>query len=441
MPSVVTTGVIRRGFQACALAVVLCFTAQLRAESNPPPEIPVDNWLDGPDRQTFPWHVEVGQSALTFQQRRAIQTKVTIRVRDLLKNKVSLTDLHLVVKVAGEDGRWFPGQSYSHFDPPKGLGSGDQIKSFSGLYLRQGTYKVAVMAYDTSRHRGNLWRGSIQVDPLKEDPLPGMERDLPRVEFLEAEKLTPYGRTSIVTFDPWALGQGDLLLPIKNVRPVQVDIVTNVSLSAATDSPSHEAPDWAYQWHSAALLQISNVLSQLDLNAGCIRVSTLDIRRQKIFVDREDARNLDWSRLRDELSNLDRHKIDIGTLAGEKHEPAFLAHFLEKLSSGPNSCSQGAGNALHVLVLVSDAFIFPNGTQMSTVQPELVSPGLTYHLRVVPVAGGNWDEIQRVVKPLHPAKFEFYDASHFRKTLAQLMADIERASSRIAPSGNGLVAH
>ena len=437
MPSVVNVGVIRRGFQACALAAVFCIAAQVRAESNPPPEIPIDNWLAGPDRQTFPWHVEAGQSALTFQQRRAVQTKVTIRVRDLLKNDVSLTDLHFIVKV-GEDGRWLPGQSYSHFEPPKGLGSGDQIKSFSGLYLRQGTYKIAVMVYDTSRHRGNLWRGSVHVDKLKEDPLPGIERDLPLVEFLEAGKLIPYGRTSIVTFDPWALGQGDLLLPIKNVRPVQVDIVTNLSLSVATDLPNHEAPDWAYQWHSAALLQISNVLSQLDLNAGCIRVSTLDIRRQKIFIDREDARNLDWSRLRDELSSLNRNKIDVGTLAGEKHEPAFLAHFLERLSSGPNSCSSDAANALHVLVLVSDAFIFPNGTQMSTVQPELVPHGLTYHLRVVPVAGGNWDEIQRVVKPLHPAKFEFSDAGRFRKTLAQLIADIERASSERESSGNGL---
>ena len=354
---------------------------------------------------------------------------MTIRVRDLLKTDVSLADLHFIVKVAGEDGRWLPGQSYSHFEPPKGLAAVDQITSFSGLFLRQGTYKIAVIAYDTSHHRGNLWRGSVRVDPLKEDPLPGIERDLPQVEFLEAGREIRYGKTSIVTFDPWTLGQGDLLLPVKNVRPVQLDIVTNLSLSVATDWRNSEAPDWQYQWNGAALLQISNVLSQLDLNAGCVRVSTLDIRRQKIFLDRQDARNLDWSRLRDELSSVNRVKIDVGTLAGEKHEPAFLTHFLESLSSGPNSCSNKVTNPLHVLVLVSDSFIFPNGTQMSSVQPELVPQGLSYHLRVVPVAGGRWDEIQSVVKPLRPTKFEFSNSSRFRKTLAELIADIEKASS------------
>ena len=385
-------------------------------------------WLGGPDQQTFPWHVEVGESLLTFQQRRAVQTKVTIRVRDLLKNDVSLADLHFLVKVAGEDGIWLPGQSYSHFEPPKGLGAGDQIKSYSGLYLRQGTYKVAVMAYDTAHHRGNLWRGSVHVDALKEDPLPGLERDLPPVAFLDPGREIPYGRTTIFTFDPWALGQGNLRLPIKNVRPVQLDIVTNLSLSVATDWPNHEAPEWQYQRNSSALLQISNVLSQMDLDAGCIRVSTLDIRRQKVFLDRQDSRNVDWLRLRDELSHVNRAKIDVGTLAGEKHEPAFLAHFLERVSSAPSSCSQGGTNPLHVLVLVSDSFIFPNGTQMSKVQPELVAEGLSYHLRVVPVAGARWDEIQSVVKPLHPAKFEFADAGRFRRALAQMIADIEKAS-------------
>jgi len=95
------------------------------------------------------------------------------------------------------------------------------------------------MAYDAANHRGNLWRGSLPVEPLKDDPLPGIERSLPEAEFLSAAQPLRTGRghglDSMITFDPWALGQGELVLPVANERPVQVDIVANISLSVATD--------------------------------------------------------------------------------------------------------------------------------------------------------------------------------------------------------------
>jgi hypothetical protein len=434
MPFVVNVAAIRRRLRWCVFGAILCAACHALGESSPPPDIPVDSWLDGPNRQDFPWRVEMGQSWLTFQQRRYVQARVTFRVRDLLKASVSLRDLHFIVKLAGEDGRWLSGQSYSHFEPPPGLAAADEIHSLTNFYVRQGTYKVAVMAYDAAHRRGNLWRGALQVGPLKDDPLPGIERTLPQMEFLPAAQPLHLGRGrglgSMITFDPWALGQGELLLPVANARPVQVDIVANVSLSATTDWHNSEAPDWEYQLNGATLLQISNVLSQLNLHAGCVRLSALDVRRQKVFVDRQDARSPDWSLLRKTIGGVNRVKIEAGTLAGEKLEPAFLAHFLEHLLSAPSACSANGPPPLHILILVSDAFIFPNGAQITTVQPELVPLDLFYHLRVVPVAGGRWDEIERVVKPLHPLKFDFSSAGRFRKTLAELIAGIEGVSRK-----------
>jgi hypothetical protein len=302
----------------------------------------------------------------------------------------------------------------------------------SNLFLRQGTYKIAVMAYDAAHHRGNLWRGSLPVKPLKDDPLPGIERSLPEAEFLSATEPLRTGRgrglESLITFDPWALGEGELKLPVANQRPVEVDVVANVSLSVATDFRNAEASDWEYQWNGANLLQISNVLSQLDLHGGCIRLSAVDVRRQKIFLDRQDARNVDWVGLGRAISGVNRNTIEVGTLAGEKREPAFLAHYLEQLSTRRKGCQSGGPSALHVVVMVSDAFIFHNGAQMTTVQPELMPAGGCYHLRIVPVAGGSWDEFGRVVQPWHPVRFDFSDARRFRQVLAKLIAGIERAS-------------
>ena len=405
-------------------------------ENNRPPDILAKQSFEGPNRQDFPWRVELSQSWLTFQQRRSVQSKATFRVRDLLKAGVSLNDLYLVVRLAGEDGRWLPGQSYTHFELPPGLAASDEIHSITNLYVRPGTYTVAVMAYDAAHRHGNLWRGALQVAPLKDDPLPGIERNLPQVEFLPGAQPLHIGRGSglgsLITFDPWALGQGELALPVANARPVQVDIVANVSLSTVTDWHNSEAPDWQYQMNGAILVQISNVLSQLNLQAGCIRLSAVDVRRQKVFVDGQNARVLDWLGLRQAISGVNRVKIEAGTLAGEKHEPAFLAHYLEHLSSMPNACRQDGPSPLHILILVSDAFVFPNGTHMTTVEPERIPVDLCYHLRVVPLAMGRWDEIARVVKPLHPLKLDFARPSNFRKVLAELITGIENASRKPA---------
>jgi hypothetical protein len=429
---VVNAAAIDRGVRACVLTGILCFGGHSRGEGNPPPEVPIQSWLEGSDRQDFPWRVALSPAWLTFQQRRFVQTRITFRVRDLLKAGVSPGDLHVIVKLAGDDGRWLPGQSYSHFEPPPNLAAGDEIHSLTNLYVRQGTYKIAVMAYDSVHHRGNLWRGPLQVGRVKDDPLPGIEHFLPEVEFLPAAKPLHVGRSrglaSMITFDPWALGHGELLLPVVNSRPVQVDIVANVSLSAVTDWHNSEAPDWEYQLNGANLLQISNVISQLDLQDGCVRLSALDVRRQKIFVDRQDARTLDWSNLQKAIKSVNRTKIEASTLAGEKNEPAFLARYLEQLSSQPFACQASGPAPLHVLIIVSDAFVFPNGARMTTVRQTPIPGSVCYHLRVVPVAGGRWDEFEMVVQPWHPVKFDFADARRFRKALAQLITGIKTAS-------------
>lgn len=433
MQTGVNANVFRQRLKQLLRLTILCFGCIAFGQKNsPPPEIPVQQWLQGHDRQDFPWRVELGQPWLTFQQRRYVQARITFRVRDLLKAGVSLRDLHFIVKVAGENGRWFPGQSYSRFEPPPGLAAADEIHSLTNLYVRQGTYKVAVMAYDNANRRGNLWRGNLHVLPLKDDPLPGSERNLPAVEFLPAARPMQIGRrhglASLITFDPWALGEGELLLPVANTRPVQVDVVVNVSLSVATDLRESEAPNWEYQLNAAALLQISNVLSQLHLKAGCVRLSALDIRRQKVFVDHEDVRSLNWSGISHDIRSLNRNKIEAAILAGQKQEPAFLAHYLEQLSAGPGPCPTGSQPPVHILIVVSDAFVFPNHAQMTTVQPTRFPGGLCYYLRVVPVAGGRWDEIERVLKPLRPVRFDIPDSGRFRKSLAQLVTNIESAS-------------
>lgn len=429
----IVTGSRRRLTLVAAFFLV---TAPVLCQNNPSPEIPIHRWLQGNDRQDFPWRVRVKNAWLTFQQRHFSQIQIRIRVRDLLKSDVSLRDLHFIVKIAREDGRWFPGQSYSHFEPPENVASADVIDSLANVYVRPGNYKVAVMAYDSLNRKGNLWRGALRVENLKDDPLPEMDSHLPQIEFLPT--LHPmstgqgHGLESMVTFDPWALGEGELTLPVTNSRPVLVDVIANISMSTTTNTKHSEAPEWKYRMNAGMLLQISNVLSQLHLKNGCVRLTTLDLLRRKLFLDRQNADKVDWVELRHQLDVLNRNKIEASTLAGEKQTPEFLAKYLEALLTEPASCTPNTQPPMHVLIVVSDAFVFPNGAEMRKLTRMPFPETRCYYLKAVPLVGARWDEIQTLLKPLHPTRLEFADSIHFRKTVALLIEDMTKFSE--APS-------
>lgn len=424
--------VIRRALRLAILAAAVLNPCKAD-NAAPSDEVPLAAWLHASDRQDFPWQVRVGRPWLTFQQRRLTQVEVSFHISDLLKAGISLPDLYFVVKLGREDGSWFFGQSYRRFVPPPDLKPSDHVRSIANVYVVPGTYRVAVMAYDALHRRGNLVRQTLNVPVLKEDPLPGTERDLPKVEFLPPANPMRIGRGRFqawLTMDPWALGAGDLAIPVATTRPVLVDVVANVSLSEVTNQRHSEAPDWIYQINAATLLQVGHVFSQLDLKNGCVRLSMVDLRRQKIFVDHVEVHALDWITIRRELESLNRNKIDVGALAGQKQEPAFLARYLEGLWTATQECRLSDPQPAHVLIMVSDAFVFPNGAKMTTVDPRRMMGNEAYYLRLVPAIGAHWDELRAVLKPVHPVQFDVANSRDFRKVLAHLSASLGNPPAR-----------
>lgn len=93
-----------------AVPLILLFSSFVSGpvfgQSDPPPDIPIDQWLQGPDRHDFRWKVRLSKPRLTYRQRQQVQIAVAFDVRDLVKAQISLQDLHLVVKLAGQDGHW-----------------------------------------------------------------------------------------------------------------------------------------------------------------------------------------------------------------------------------------------------------------------------------------------------------------------------------------------
>ena len=92
------------------LALALFSAAFAHAQIALPSEIPVDEWLRGPDRHDFPWKVKIRDPWLTFQQRHTVQVHADFRLRDLKKHGISADDLHLLLKSQIRTANGFPGK-------------------------------------------------------------------------------------------------------------------------------------------------------------------------------------------------------------------------------------------------------------------------------------------------------------------------------------------
>ena len=318
------------------LALALFSAAFAHAQIALPSEIPVDEWLRGPDRHDFPWKVKIRDPWLTFQQRHTVQVHADFRLRDLKKHGISADDLHLLLKVADSDGKWLPGEAYSPLEIKPEYGN--EVDTVATFYARPGKFKVALIAYDARNHRGNLWRGELTVPALKGDPLPNADLSLPVIQFLPQATVARSTRrfgSQRTLFDASAFGKGRLTLPVDNERPVQVDIVANLALSDAANTPYREAPDWMYKINADTLLQISNVLSQVDLKNGCVRFSAIDILRQKTFIERQNAATIDWDKIIQLVEDFERVKIEARVLASQKQTADAFAKLVEKLLDDP----------------------------------------------------------------------------------------------------------
>jgi hypothetical protein len=395
--------------------------------TDPLSEIPIEEWLRGPVRKNFAWDVQVLRPVLTFDQRHLLRVVVTFRAGNVRKAGLSAAGLLFVMKLAGEDGHWFPGDSHGRLHLQTDPSPGDKITSLFSAYLHSGTYQIALIAYDPHVHKGNLWRGRVRVASVNGDPLPDIDRSVPAVEFLRPAPPLPGGH--VLSHDPWTFGHGSLTLPVRNADPLEVDLVANLSLSDTTRTHNAEAPDWFYQINAAVVSEVSRVLSQMTLERGCIRVTAMDIARQKVFADREATNSFDWSNIRTALAAWNRGTIEAHVLAGEKKTPAFLADYLEQYAADSARCGKTTEKPpKRVLIVVSDAVLFPNGTEMVQASPTRAW-ARCFYLELVPAAGPRWDQIGAVLKPLNPVRLEISKPAEFRTALARLIHEIEKVAA------------
>lgn len=422
------------------------------------PPLPFDQWILGPDRHDFAWKVHLLPPQLTFQQRYLEQIRVTIP-SETLKNGSAQHDLHFLVKVADEQGKWFEPESYTHYEVPPNLDSKHELQFGVGLYVRPGRFTVAVLAYEAVSQKGNLWRGRLEVPSIKDDPLPQLNRDLPAITFIDAfpqdtvaadapnwlhgsrmrgrwtrPLLSTSGQPSFVLHgsenngETWDLAAEQPWLPISTPYTVHLDLILNFS-ERVEPQLMHEDPLRIYRLNTGRLLQISNLLGHLRMKNGCVHLGVLDTMRMQTVLEPVDAESINWAKFEETIRKLDRNTIEIGKLETRNNASAFFRDSMADIMSESGPCDDGDAQPLHViLIAVSSGLQFPSGTRIEYVKPQKDCKCRIYYLRPQSGLPEVEDDLEKMLKPIKPHRFTPASPLAFRRELASLISEIEAAS-------------
>ncbi len=397
--------------------------------------LPIEAWLSQGERTEIPWKVSLSKPVLTFQLRSLVRVTADLQA-DLLQKQSIKHDLHFMVKVSPDGGPWEEGESYTHFQTEKKLDTRSDIQMLAELYLQSGTYTIATIAYDAISGKKNLSFNRIQISAPDPDPLPELLNGLPKIQFLPPpDNAAP-------------LGPGHVSLPVTTVRPVQLDLIVDLSTYEEEDrdmdaadtarmpttapgsmwpplAPMLPASETASQQTVAQslVLETASVLSAIDLKQGCIQVTALDVLRRRTILPPTSASNVDWDKIRDEIRAPDKAMISVADLKGRQRAGKFFQEEVEKRMTQP-PCKLDSAEPLHMIAILSRGVSFPSGSN----QPKIES-GCNCKVIYLQKTDGfhGADNLKNMLKPLSPKLLQFGDPEDFRRKLFEFTQTIKRS--------------
>ena len=399
---------------AVGILIILCGGACTSEANEDGPPFDVDRWLNGPDREDFPWDVQASYPSLTLQQRYRVEIRVLFDGGGLRHSAIQ-HDLHFVLKVASGDSNWVPGYSHTRVPFPPQEYNFNVIDFSDSVYLRPGRYTIALIVFDPILKKGNLWRKRVKVSPISGNILPELDRDLPDIEFTSKER---------------PLAEGKEWLPVKNSRSLCIDIVANISMDWHHErrlgvfySASGRGWSSSPRVTSTDILQVASVLSHLGLRKGRVRVSIVDPLWMKTLFNREDAAVFDWQRASQVVEMRDPDTIDIGLLVSKMQASAYLVDKLQEILK-VGACAPGTESPLKIVIVVSTHMVFAKQTVIRQVVPQDPASVRFFHFRI-PKGIPADDDLYKMLKSANPQTITVADGLSFRKELAVLISRLE----------------
>jgi hypothetical protein len=405
-------------FAAASCAPLAAHPAPQRGAEEPEAELRDHlEWIAAGPREDIAWDVRHRGPWLRFDQRLHVLLEMTIDGKTL-NRRGARHDLLFVARVADASGRWLPERGLYRARIEEPLARRTRVLVRMAAVVRPGRLTIAVVMLDRLSGARNVFVRQLNINPLRNDPLPAAWSSLPAAEFIGAGEVSGATRLPDV--------EGRLHLPVESARPVEVEI-----LAVLTASDQYAGSLAAQQATFARLMPTLDVLSDLALARGSLRLTAVDlVHRRTVFRQELTRRRLDWPALREAVAEIQPRLISADALKAQRERAAWFRELLEeRLSEG---AAEAAGTAAspagprpqRVLIIVSSAQLFPRRSDLEPLQLPAPADVAVYHLEFRIEQGNLWDELGRILRPLRPRRRVIEQPIHLRRALGEILRDL-----------------
>ncbi|MCU1307250.1 MAG: hypothetical protein JWN45_1945, partial [Acidobacteriaceae bacterium] len=302
------------------------------------------------------------------------------------------------------------------------------------LYLKPGNFKVAIIAYDSALGERSVSFSRVQIDREERDPFPDLLSNMPSVQFL------PSPTEGLVAF-----GTGRINLPVVTQRPVQFDLVVDLSayendaVASPIPPPMFGAPRGfprPIQVNRATstndrryldrLIQTASVLSQMHFEKGCTRVTVMDVLKKSIIVP-TTADAVDWQNIRKDVLGPEHNLVSVSALGGRNEVPSFVTEQLEKVMAAEPRCAAESGTPVHIIAVLTHGVEI--GASHSKTKVEQRCDCQVFYLKQGDDYHRGEDDLKKILSPLSPKVLGFTYPLEFRHKLGDLVHEMEKTSA------------
>jgi hypothetical protein len=375
-------------------------------------QVPFDQWVKEGKKEQIPFKFHVYDARLSIYQRLVVHIQMLVEGKHLAQ-RGEKGDLLALVQMADDSGH----MAHDAFKlelaklAPQLNKKTDILFEFDALVL-PGPYTVTLAVQHTGTGEHSLTQHPIQVSPLKNDPLPGMWRDLPVLEFL----------THIEPPDPDTFFhpelKGVLNLPVENRRPINVALLADVTAADLFRGSNNRYMRYLY-----GLLPVAHTFAQMKLKQGAMDFLTLDLTRRQVIFEQDGLTTLDWSKMKKTISTTEAGVINVSNLSKERPSPDFLREEIGRLISK-------SGNEIPQVfsVITSPLFLDSFRNLKSDPLPENCNCRVFYiefdtSRRGIPFNATG--QVEKMLKPLRVRSFRAHNSEAVRDALAKIIQELE----------------
>jgi len=405
-------------------------------------ELPIEEWLAQGQTRTFRWKLRVSRPELTFQQRYRVWVTASIDTESLQARNIQ-RDLHFILKVADQRGKWFAGDTYNTFQINKALDVPEDIQFEAGLYLRPGAYKVGVVVYDSILNEHDVVFAHVSTRASANQAFSADLRTIPAVEFLPApvEGLVP-------------LGTGRAPLAIATKQPLQIDVIVDLASNAPIPRPKligsdigsfpgqrtnkPPFPQSLGKWrpprlplgtrdtekgYQTQLLEAASILGDLQPTSGCNNMMVINSLDRRVMMNRKPAASVDWLKLWEEVMAAQLNLISVHDLSGATKATGFLRDKLQAAMDQKADCNVNGVQPNRIIAILSFGAHFPRTGPVPTVQPDSHCKifYLQEHQELPPDVV---DDLRAMIAPAHPIHLTFSNPRQFREKVEELVRSV-----------------